>query len=225
MVELYGISRAELPTLEEALALCRFSDMWREHHRMGSADAAASLGGLLLLEAAGCASELAYTALGRPYLQGASVDFNYTHTETHVFLALARSQSSNEMPRVGIDAEDLARASGLDRERMAKRWMTAEERDVYDKSGNTDEAFLGIWTKKEAFVKWQGDGLRALRTANICTAPECFDVRFFEYRVGDSVIAVCTNKACEQVEPMRMLDGETLLKKRSQNRNERKFST
>ncbi|MBE6601363.1 MAG: 4'-phosphopantetheinyl transferase superfamily protein [Ruminococcaceae bacterium] len=223
MVELYGIRLSELPPVEKTASRCAFFDAWHAQHPRCVAESStlASLGGLLLLEAAGYTGKLAYTALGRPYLCDLPIDFNYTHTATHVFLAIDRADADGVSPRIGIDAEDTGRESRIEPERMVMRWFTEGERQAYEEEGGTLEAFLRIWTKKEAFAKWQGDGLRVLQKSDTCTATAQYGIRFWDYREENSVISVCARRELAMPKQIRMLARHELLERLSEKKTRR----
>lgn len=191
MIEIYGATTATLPSEEALLALSKndFYGAWMDMHhapenrqvlRMG-------LGGLWLLQQAGVDGHLCYDPNGRPYLDGQMLDFNITHTDRAVFCALARNEQDG---RVGLDAERVDRVSTLRSMALAQRWFAGEECRIFAKAP-IPEAFLSIWTRKEALVKWTGEGMRALRSEDTTTAETRYGVRFCDYRVGDTVVTLC----------------------------------
>ena len=210
MIELYGMRIEELPTVEESLALSSWATVWRSRHpRFSQTDAArAGLGGLLLLEVAGLRGNLRYTEKGRPYLEGQAVDFNLTHTKTLVLCAIGRPES-NVACRVGLDAEDLCSDRMLDPCAMAKRWFSPAEQELFIQDPTT-ERFLKIWTKKEAYVKWTGEGLGGLRSADT-TAPR--EVAFWEYEVEGAAVALCAPPCHLPPREITMLTGQELCRR------------
>jgi 4'-phosphopantetheinyl transferase len=95
-----------------------------------------------------------YNRQGKPALAGCSpVEFNIAHAHEVVALAFTLGR------KVGIDVERIDRA--IDVLLLAERFFTAEEAaslralDEPDRSA----AFFRDWTRKEAFVKAQGEGL------------------------------------------------------------------
>ena len=85
-------------------------------------------------------------------------DFNVSHTSTLVATALALGHGA----RVGIDVEDGSRTVGKRDtiENIANRFFSKNELE-YLKNGNGSkkERFLELWTKKEAYLKYTGDGI------------------------------------------------------------------
>jgi 4'-phosphopantetheinyl transferase len=95
-----------------------------------------------------------YNRWGKPVMDAFSgVEFNVAHAHEVLGLAFALGR------RVGIDVEWIDRA--IDALGLSKRFFTAEEAahlralDAPHRSA----AFFRHWTRKEAFVKAQGEGL------------------------------------------------------------------
>lgn len=210
MIELYGIRASELPALYRAKTLSRFALPWSKQHPTAgeNTEAQKSLGGLLLLEAAGVAGELCYTGQGRPYLAGQALDFSISHTREHVFCAIGFPDAGAAVPRIGLDAEELARAGALDTSRMAERWFSDHEKALLQ-ANPTKEAFLRIWTRKEALVKYMGVGLAGMRAAD--TACSRQRLAFFEYTAHGVLISLCADVGTSAPENVTLLDGEMLL--------------
>ena len=109
---------------------------------------------------------------GKPYLHGASLHFNLSHSGS--FSACAVSDHP-----IGIDLQ--ARSSALDA--LMRRCFTEEERRLVETASDPDDLFTEIWTRKESYVKARGDGLRVpLSTFSGLNPPEpaaiwhsCFD--------------------------------------------------
>lgn len=87
---------------------------------------------------------------GKPFLSGGPY-FNIAHTD-HVVLLAVSSQP------VGIDIEHVnRRLSNLPR--LLRRFSPTEAAAVV-KAADQHAAFLRLWTRKEAFLKCTGDGIR-----------------------------------------------------------------
>ncbi len=190
MIEIYGATIERLPDMEQLfkLSTTEFYRPWMEKHHDPSSEQVlkTGLGGLWLLQRAGVDGAIRYGENGRPFLDGSELDFNITHTDTAVFCAISRDGDG----RVGIDAERVDRVSTLRSMALAQRWFTGEERRIFAKAP-TPETFLSIWTKKEALVKWTGDGMRALREEDTTSAHTKYGVTFADYRVGDTSVTLC----------------------------------
>ncbi|WP_051013929.1 4'-phosphopantetheinyl transferase family protein [Pararhodospirillum photometricum] len=90
---------------------------------------------------------------GKPVLVGGGPDFNLSHTTGLVACAVATDGG-----RVGVDAETLARTP---EPRLARRFFAREEADALQALPHQErpQAFLRLWTLKEAVVKALGGGL------------------------------------------------------------------
>lgn len=113
---------------------------------------------------------LAVDALGKPYcpLSGAP-EFNVSHSGGWVALAMSLNGS------VGVDIESLERK--VDQTALANRFFSESERQ-YVLEGSP-EAFFEIWTRKEAYLKATGLGIRcALKEVDtlseVCCSGVCF---------------------------------------------------
>lgn len=132
-------------------------------------------------------SRLKYEENGRPYLDGVDVDISFSHTDSYVACATSDKRSS----RVGIDIETKA-ITDDEAKKIARRFFSVGEQDVLNKSENVKQAFLEIWTKKEALKKHLDDGrpLLSLDTSE----PESFGVEFLTRTLPNGALTVCTKK-------------------------------
>ena len=192
MIAIYAIRTTELPDAYKALELSGYAEAWKARHPnvRNNDTARASLGGLLLLEAAGLAGKLCYTDRGRPFLEGQTVDFNITHTGTYVLCAVDRNADGNLL---GLDAEDVNPERGIHCDGMAKRWFSDGEQALFSQEP-TQTNFLRIWTRKEAFLKRTGKGLCAIREADTCALGVDREVDFAEYTLDGTLITLCVKK-------------------------------
>ncbi|AXK73089.1 4-phosphopantetheinyl transferase [Lysobacter sp. TY2-98] len=90
---------------------------------------------------------------GRPLLQRAGVDCNWSHSGTRLAIALG------DGVRVGIDIESpKPRPRALE---LARRYFHADEADALERlpAELREAAFLRLWCAKEAVLKAQGRGL------------------------------------------------------------------
>lgn len=189
MIKLYGaacgtdISALSKEIPEEWLAV------WSASHKIGKNEknALLSLSALSLLHHAGVEGTLAYGENGRPYFEERMCDFSITHTQNHVFCAIIEGE---EPTRIGIDAEDLERPDFSNLDEMASRWFGENERAIFSASP-TKETFLRLWTRKEAYSKYTGEGLRALSQIDTVVLENEGHIRFFDYREGDILISLC----------------------------------
>lgn len=122
-------------------------------------------------DAAGTLARIQAAENGRPFAPSAEFDFNPTHTKGLVALAIG------DCGPIGLDAEALGGRDVSRLIRAADRWFTPEEsRCVHAAIVNcpqsAEEAFLRIWTAKEALVKRSGAGLAGMRQAD-SRSPGC----------------------------------------------------
>ncbi|CAM5437899.1 4'-phosphopantetheinyl transferase family protein [Rhodanobacter lindaniclasticus] len=121
---------------------------------------------------------LAQDAHGRPRLDsshGQALDFNWSHSGEHALVALARGIAP------GIDIErrrPRPRALAL-----ARRFFDAAEADALAAlpEGARDEAFLALWTAKEAVLKAHGRGIGyGLQRLRVAVPPQPLRLLRFE---------------------------------------------
>ena len=189
MIKLYGaVCGADIASLRKEIPT-QWLTAWDACHKIGKnkKNALLSLSALALLHRAGLDGTLAYDANGRPHFEERTCDFSITHTQNHVFCAIIEGE---EPTRIGIDAEDLNRPDFLNLDEMASRWFGENEQTVFSASP-TKETFLRIWTRKEAYVKYTGEGIRALSKIDTVSLEAEGEIRFFDYREGDILISVC----------------------------------
>ncbi len=92
------------------------------------------------------------TPQGKPYFADLPIRFSLSHSGERVILAVSQNE-------IGADIEQILPRSLA----LAKRFFTAREQ-AYVFSAAGDDAllrFYEVWTKKEAYGKWQGSGMHA----------------------------------------------------------------
>jgi 4'-phosphopantetheinyl transferase len=100
----------------------------------------------------------AYSNYGKPRLadetKGSDLRFNLTHSHGLALLAITRGRD------VGIDVEQL-RDIERDGQSLAERFFSAQESAVLASlpPHRRREAFFNCWTRKEAYIKANGQGL------------------------------------------------------------------
>jgi phosphopantetheinyl transferase len=201
MLKLFGAAcganiealRAQIPS--------QWLSAWNASHKVGKNEKAAllSLSALSLLHRAGAVGTLTYDDNDRPFFEERTCDFSITHTQNHVFCAILDGEDSSA--RVGIDAEDINRPDLSNLEGMASRWFSGNEQKVFFASP-TKETLLSIWTRKEAYVKYLGEGLRALSKIDTVALESEGNIHFFDYRIGDILISVCVPRGVNEIEMM-----------------------
>lgn len=96
----------------------------------------------------GALPEIRRGTWGKPYFPRGEAEFSLTHTKTMAFCAIG------DCP-VGIDAETIRTV----RPRVPERTMNPQELAWLAAQADRDEAFLRLWTAKEAWAKLTGRGL------------------------------------------------------------------
>ena len=95
------------------------------------------------------------TPKGKPYFETPQYPaFSLSHTDSFAVAVI------NTDGAVGVDVEGLSRCRSFDR--IAERYFSEEEQALLDRTSNPHEAFLRIWTQKEASAKLTGEGLASI---------------------------------------------------------------
>lgn len=122
---------------------------------------------------------------GKPMISGdVRVHFSISHTDGYVAVVV------DEEP-VGIDIEKL---NPVDLAVIGRFFTSNEQRYVKSHLPNLQlRAFYEVWTKKEAYLKWDGRGLS--RPLDAFDVLHCPDVCFHRVLESDAVIGhVCTTQ-------------------------------
>lgn len=92
---------------------------------------------------------------GKPFFPShPDVHFSVSHTGNLWVCAFA------DCP-VGCDVQEHRETEPEKRLRLAQRWFSAEECREFEKNGCRPTEFYRIWSRKEAYVKFTGDGIGA----------------------------------------------------------------
>ena len=136
-------------------------------------------------------TEIARTKHGKPYLPSfPGIHFSISHSGDCWGCLL-----SNE--NVGLDIEDVV-AGSLDSQdriiRIAERFFAEDEID-FIKTNQSDisiiDRFYDIWTKKEAYIKFTGEGLGAgLNTFSVISGLNSSMI-FERVELGEGIVTVC----------------------------------
>ncbi|REH40401.1 4'-phosphopantetheinyl transferase [Paraperlucidibaca baekdonensis] len=111
------------------------------------------------------------TTLGKPYWPGSHWQFNWSHSQHMLALAIAprtlfAPHRLDEAGSLGIDIECLGRQRA--RPTLVQRYFHPDEHAHAD----DENGFLRIWTRKESLVKAHGLGLRIdLKSLNSAASP------------------------------------------------------
>lgn len=94
--------------------------------------------------------EIRRTPRGKPYFSESPWHFSISHTEEHVFCALAEHA-------IGLDAEERDRQINL---KLAEKILSPGEKERFLSADDKRTALLKLWVLKEAAAKLSGEGLR-----------------------------------------------------------------
>ena len=89
------------------------------------------------------------TQNGKPFIDKVGVFFSISHTKNRVYCAVSDRN-------IGIDAEFLSGRSDTQIQKFANRFFLENEIEFVKKKEFSEEAFLEVWTKKEAYIKMKG---------------------------------------------------------------------
>ena len=124
------------------------------------------------------------TDLGKPYVSGFE---NYHISLSHCDGMILFASSSSP---VGVDIEK----PKANFERIAKRFFTEDESQKIKNAPSPADEFLLVWTRKEAFVKLTGEGLkRALDSFNV------YDESLYSYCTETTASNITGQKFCYSI--------------------------
>ena len=143
----------------------------------------ASLCGLAALSAlAEKKGNICRTANGKPYFEDESLGyFSVSHSGDVSVAACSDSV-------VGVDVERIDTAR--DHKRIADRFFTDSELEIFHNSAESAECFFEIWTKKEAYVKYLGGTFASLYSKD--TNEVNFKSYLLECKDSGYVVTVCS---------------------------------
>ncbi len=121
---------------------------------------------------------------GKPFLVGhEDFFFNWSHTRNALALAVADTP-------VGIDIERCR--PHKDARRIAERFFAKKEASyVTQEVSDPDDRFCEVWTRKEAFSKFTGNGLTVdLRSFDVMEDP-ALTAKLVTFRLKNYIISLC----------------------------------
>ena len=135
---------------------------------------------------------------GKPYFQDApQIQFNISHSGDWIGIAL------HQKP-IGVDLQQIR----PEKSRVAKRVMVPEEWNYYSFSGNPVDFFFTLWTLKESYCKYQGEGITLGLSRFMCyedhgkIITDCTGCQFYSYAdLPGYQVAVC----CESTQKPSIL--------------------
>ena len=153
-------------------------------------------------------SELQFgiSSYGKPYLLNENLlHFSISHTEGLVSVAVSDKN-------VGVDCEKIRAIN----KKLCERYFTDQEAEYVNSSDSDYEArFFEIWTMKEAFGKYKGDGF--LKIASVSVLSDDIKGKFSVYNDGGYVISCISESEKDNV--ISQSDSEILLNKFINDKN------
>ena len=123
---------------------------------------------------------IVYGPYGKPYLRDyPDVHFNISHSGIYVACAVA------DRP-IGIDVQMISEY----RPNVADRVCSKAELAKIEASDNPDAEFTKLWTRKEAYAKWTGEGIGRI----VSTTEQMEHVSLITYPLNSTFLSV----ACPQ---------------------------
>lgn len=127
----------------------------------------------------GC-NEIKINRDGKPYIENCPYHFNLSHSGDWLLLAVGDTP-------VGADIEKITKI----RPKTMEKYFSQSEQERVKKNGT--KAFFELWTQKESYVKYTGEGIKALsKESKDLIYPE--GIAFFSKKFEDYQISVCTDK-------------------------------
>ena len=102
--------------------------------------------------------EIKRTQFGKPYIDY-PLYIGVTHTDDICIIGI-------DEKNFGIDCEKHDRCTER-ADSIMKRFFTENERVYIDGCGDRQKAFLDTWVKKEAYVKFTGEGISGMTRADV----------------------------------------------------------
>ena len=140
------------------------------------------------------------TPEGRPFFAKALTftppfDFSLTHSTSLAAAAILTDEEGGRTPRIGIDAEPLSPARTKARiSAFCARFFGEHEKALVAEANDPQIAFLTVFTRKEAYAKYCGDGLAKHLRATDCCAPDFAaraGVRFITLIAAEHCLSLC----------------------------------
>lgn len=124
------------------------------------------------------------TKTGKPYLLGGySFAFSISHTRNAIAVAVAGKA-------IGVDIEKVV--NNNDHIDICKKYFSADEQKyIFSEPEGRGWRFFEIWTRKEAYLKWNGAGLSS-QLNSFCSLHPDKGMQIRAMTVDDYIIAVCT---------------------------------
>lgn len=138
---------------------------------------------------------LRFSERGKPYLEAEPLFFSLSHSGGRVLCAVSERE-------VGADVQQIKPV----KDSVVRRVLCENERTAYEKHDNKPLCFARLWTLKESYLKYTGEGI----TAGLCSfdfseviekGSFClFGKHFSAFDDGDFVDSVCSQEeSCQRI--------------------------
>ena len=97
-----------------------------------------------------CAIRLTFSEKGKPYIESDPFFFSLSHSEGRVICAVGESE-------IGADVQRIKPV----KDGVLKRVLFENERRIYEESDNKPLCFTRLWSLKESYLKYTGEGISA----------------------------------------------------------------
>lgn len=127
----------------------------------------------------GLSTEICRTEKGKPYFKELPLAFSVSHTDD-LWVCLVSDREKS----VGVDIQQMRKARF---QRIAGIYFTEDEMELMDK--DEEKNFFAIWTRKEAYAKYTGEGLTK-KLSEVSTINNS-EVEFIEFDLREDVKGAC----------------------------------
>lgn len=135
---------------------------------------------------------------GKPYLTDGTCRFSLSHSGEALFCALCDAE-------IGADVEQRREAN----EALMRRFFRSDERDRVLRAPDRDDAFTEIWTMKESYCKFSGEGL-GLALDSFSVLDGSIAPGFRHWKVGEFHLALYAEGPLPEKSELHIVDKAAL---------------
>jgi len=124
--------------------------------------------------------KIARSEYGKPYLINyTNIHFNVSHTIDAIICAISEEN-------IGVDIE---RIKSFNMGVVQKYFTKQEQNYIFKEKEKQNERFVEVWTRKEAYVKWTGKGMKV----SFQSFDTLKDKKIFSFNIKGYFISLCSN--------------------------------
>ena len=145
------------------------------------------------------------TESGKPYLENSEVGFSVSHSSGAILVAV---NSAKKVPgscfyfeggegfQIGADIEALGKRDSERLEKVCDKYFSDAEKLLVANALDKETAILEIWTKKEAYLKLTGDGLKGISDSDTESLKLDYIFHTQKVRLSDMeyILTVCVKR-------------------------------